>query len=174
MGNIKDFLSRKMVSIDQSNYHSVFKEIAEEMFNYYGIRCGDRVFRFAEIEFYYYDKDLLNDEWNRKTYPRSGKAAGELFFHYSGIDVCFESNYGYNESSHSGVAAFGGILIRSLYEESAGAFVTGPLLCMNTLLNACAAFNGWMQVVELPAMPNGPIVPGQCNRFGISYTDHEY
>ena len=68
------------------------KEIAEELFRHYGIKCGNKTFCFAEIEFYYYKKEKSGNNnwdapWNKETYPRS-KNAGDFFFplipqHYS-------------------------------------------------------------------------------------------
>ena len=63
--------------------------IAKTLFENYGVACGDKVYRFAEIEFYYYKKEEsgknnFDKEWNRETYPRN-KDAGNLFFHYRHI-----------------------------------------------------------------------------------------
>ena len=108
MENLKGLLSKEITS---DNYLVLFKEIADCLIHDNIIVCGNRFFRLAEVEFYYYDKNCLDNEWNRKTYPRTKKEAGKLFFHYSGVDICFPSDFGSGK--------FGGILIRSLYDESA-------------------------------------------------------
>ena len=114
-----------------------FTSLANEIIKKYCIVCGDKKYRFAEIEFYYYDKNnkLFNEEWNHRTYPRTGKKAGELFFHYSGVDICFDSSF---DAGH-----FGGILIRSLFDEEENHYITGPLLCANEILNACSSEKKW-------------------------------
>ena len=52
---------------------TVFKNIAENLFQGFCLQCGKTIFYFAEIEFYYYDKDDFCEEWNKRTYPRTGK-----------------------------------------------------------------------------------------------------
>ncbi len=130
-----------------SNYESFevnCGEIAQELFNNYGIECDNKIFRFAEIEFYYYDREkYLGDpdlfKWQEVTYPRKGYDAGQLFYHLSGIDICFDSQY--NEDS----GKFGGILIRALKDEKG--IIAGPLNCKDEILNACK--NGKMPKLVL-------------------------
>jgi hypothetical protein len=55
-------------------------------------------------------------------------------YHYSGVDICFKSNYSDKE------AEFGGILIRSLYtldENGKRTLVFGPWACKDEMLNSC-------------------------------------
>ena len=121
-----------------SNYERFTEEcrkIARKLFNNYGIECNNKVFRFAEIEFYYYDsKQYLKDPeefgWQRVTYPRNDYKGGQLFYHLSGIDICFDSHYKNNEGK------FGGILIRAIKDNS-GLIIAGPLNCKDEILNAC-------------------------------------
>lgn len=122
------------------------RDIAGELFNNYGIECNNKIFRFAEIEFYYYDseqylKDRINHKWQEVTYPRNDYKGGELFYHLSGIDICFDSQY--NEES----GRFGGILIRSL--KDGDRIIAGPLNCKDEILNACK--NG-----EMPKLTKAP------------------
>ena len=102
-----------------SNYESIqvkCAEIARELFSNYHLACGNETFRFAEIEFYYYDRAMyLKDK---------------LFYHLSGIDICFDSHYKNNEGK------FGGILIRAIKDNS-GLIIAGPLNCKDEILNAC-------------------------------------
>lgn len=123
----------------KTDFQNECMRIANDLFSNYGIKCGNKIFRFAEIEFYYYKKDGLvananwDKDWNKETYPRN-KKAGELFFHYSGVDVCFECNYEEKERDNED-GEFGGILIRSLFDGQD--ILAGPLFCSNTMLNAC-------------------------------------
>ncbi len=120
-----------------SNYESFkakCRDIAGELFTSYGIECNKKNFRLSEIEFYYYDseqylKDRINYKWQKVTYPRNDYKGGELFYHLSGIDICFDSQY--NEES----GRFGGILIRSI--KDGDKIIAGPLNCKDEILNAC-------------------------------------
>ena len=121
-----------------SNYESIkvkCAEIARELFCNYRIECDNKTFRFAEIEFYYYDrnaylKDNKQFKWQEVTYPRDDYKAGQLFYHLSGIDVCFDSQYKKEE------VKFGGILIRAIKDEK-DMITAGPLNCKDEILNAC-------------------------------------
>ena len=103
-------------------------EIAKDLLNNYCIKCKEKVFYFAEIEFYYWQKNEWDEKWNQVTYARDSYEAGDLFFHLSGIDICFKSSYA--------DAKFGGILIRSIMDEC-GKVVAGPWNSMMAILNAC-------------------------------------
>lgn len=126
----RELLQKPIDGMNSGNFQEKFKFIAQNLFKKCYISCGDKKYYFAEIEFYYFDKDKnkgLNNSWNEKTYPRDGKEAGKLFFHNSGVDICFDSSFEDGK--------FGGILIRSLKTEN-GKFITGPWVCMFEMLNA--------------------------------------
>lgn len=107
-------------------------DIANTLFSDYCINCNGKEFYFAEIEFYYWDKDNWNEKWNRITYSRDGYKAGTLFFHISGFDICFESYYDN--------AKFGGILIRTIINDN-NEIYAGPLNCKDIILNSCGIGN---------------------------------
>jgi len=113
---------------NESEINAKCLEIAKELFEHCCIRCNDTDYYFAEIEFYYWQKDQWQEEWNKVTYPRDGYSAGQLFYHTSGVDICFESSYS--------EAKFGGILIRSVMDNE-GNVISGPWNTMLSLLNAC-------------------------------------
>jgi hypothetical protein len=152
-----------------SNYESFkakCRDIAGELFTSYGIECNNKIFRLAEIEFYYYDseqylKDPSHHKWQEVTYPRNDYKGGELFYHLSGIDICFDSQY--NEES----GRFGGILIRSI--KDGDKIIAGPLNCKDEILNACK--NGEMpKLIEVSGMQE--IEPAQTYRsLGKTGTD---
>lgn len=142
------------------------RDIAGELFNNYGIECNNKIFRLAEIEFYYYDsehylKDRINHKWQEVTYPRNDYKGGELFYHLSGIDICFDSQY--DEES----GRFGGILIRSI--KDGDKIIAGPLNCKDEILNACK--NGEMpKLIEVSGKQE--IEPAQTYRsLGKTGTD---
>ncbi len=164
---IQDLLQDPLVKMNERNFQEQFKKIAENLFKYCYIKCGAKKYYFAEIEFYYYDKNEengLNKEWNEKTYPRDKKYAGELFFHYSGVDICFDSSYEKGK--------FGGILIRSL-KEGCGKYITGPTVCMLEILNACSQEMPRLEMLNENKEYN---IDNLCNpiaRYGIEYANKE-
>ncbi len=104
-----------------------FKSLANEIMNKIYIDNGAYKYRPIEIEFYIFDTEEHPDT---HVYPRKAHA-GDLFFHLSGMDICFES------SLEKG--RFGGILIRALAREKKDGEETklfgGPLICVNEVLN---------------------------------------
>ncbi len=142
------------------------RDIASKLFNNYGIKCNNKIFRLAEIEFYYYDseqylKDPSHHKWQEVTYPRNDYKGGELFYHLSGIDICFDSQY--NEES----GRFGGILIRSIKDGEK--IIAGPLNCKDEILNACK--NGEMPKLK-KVSEKQEIEPAQTYRsLGKTGTD---
>lgn len=137
----KESLLQEPVRKNGENIQGAFKQIAEELFKNYGIQCGQSFFYFAEIEFYYFDEARFHSEWNEVTYERNGYKAGDLFYHLSGVDICFDSHLLKANGKKSGYG--GGILIRSIVEKVDGneVLTIGPLTCMNKMLNACKGGN---------------------------------
>ena len=146
MTELKELLTNPLKGLQQDDKVQVpeiqdrFEYLAKRLLEGYGVKCGKETFRFAEIEFYYYkkvesieSKDNWDKEWNKETYPRN-KRATELFYHYSGIDICFECNYQEIQKDDE-YGEFGGILIRSLFHGNE--ILAGPLFCANAMLNAC-------------------------------------
>ena len=137
---MNSFLKRlkdPFVGLDNNNVDDVqhkCAELAKELFNNYYIKCKDKKYYLAEIEIYYFKEGCLNDKWNEVTYPRMGYRAGSLFYHLSGMDICFESNL----EKRNGVlyGKGGGILIRSIVDEKNN-LIVGPLTCVNVMLNSC-------------------------------------
>lgn len=120
-----------------------FAKIADELMNRncilkYDSRDNSKViYRFAEIEFYLYNADKQDED--AATYCRDCKC-GEWFFHYSGVDIAFETK-------HSGaeLVQFGGILVRGIeiYKQNKSeeweivGVVGGPLASMWEIFNHC-------------------------------------
>jgi hypothetical protein len=77
-----------------------------------------------------YLKNKNLNKWQEVTYPRDNYQGGQLFYHLSGIDICFDSHYKNNEGK------FGGILIRAIKDNN-GLIIAGPLNCKDEILNAC-------------------------------------
>lgn len=135
---MKELLKELKISLsdiqNEEDLSKAFRSIADKLFEEYEIICGEKHFRFAEIEFYYYRKGCFDKEWNKITYARNEKDDGDFMYHYSGVDICFKSNY-----SNSN-AEFGGVLIRSIYTLNARGercMICGPLVCKDEMLNSC-------------------------------------
>lgn len=132
MADSFSFLVNPFDDLDGSNlkgFENHCKDIAVNLINNYCIRIGkDKSFYLAEIEFYYWQKDKWNDDWNTVTYPRDNKKAGDLFYHNSGIDICFNSSFDEKK--------YGGILIRAIKDQD-DVVTTGPLVCCQLILNSC-------------------------------------
>ena len=99
-----------------------FKKLADGVMNHLCILNGKYEYHPIEIEFYVYTEDHQDIH----VYPRNAEKPCDLFFHLSGMDICFES------SMETG--RFGGILIRAL-ERNDGKLIGGPLTCVNEVLN---------------------------------------
>ena len=138
MEHLRKLLSNPLSEVKTKNpikIEDAFYNIAKHLFNEYCIKNDTKIFRFAEVEFYYYKKDEWDEDWTKVTYPRN-KNAGELFFHYSGVDICFQCHINENDNNN---VEFGGILIRSLVEvDDNGRLLklhAGPQYCANLILN---------------------------------------
>lgn len=110
------------------NLQKYFKDLANTLFNQIDLLAGDDRYSFAEIEFYYFKNGVFDDKQYRVTYPRT-KPVGSLFWHLSGIDICFDSDMSNKY--------YGGILIRSIVKESNNKLITGPMCCSDELMNSC-------------------------------------
>lgn len=85
-------------------------------------------YRVVECEFYLYN----NSHKDPFTYPRDSDI-GEWFFHYSGVDIAFETLV-----TDGHLLQCGGILIRSVEKYSDGQWVElycGPLVVVGELFN---------------------------------------
>lgn len=129
INSLKDLKIDKILteSLKKSPNEYDFAPLAKEIMNKICISNGAHIYRPIEIEFYIYDK---KEHADIHVYPRDNKKAGDIFFHLSGMDICFESSFEETE----GTIRFGGILIRALEREDGKRF-GGPLTCKDEVLN---------------------------------------
>ena len=116
---------------------NLFKEIAKVLFERYDILIYDskgeaHYYSFAEVEFYYHKKGVLNRDVDNCVYPRTCEA-GKFLWHDTGVDICFKSECDIENYY------FGGILIRSLIEKESNQIIGGPSRCANELAFLCKA-----------------------------------
>lgn len=168
---LKGMLMNPFDGLKENNkFQDNCKNIAIELFCNHCINCNGTKYYFAEIEFYYYDSEryLQNCEqykWQEVTYPRTC-AAGAIFYHLSGMDICFESNLP-KDFKNKKEGYGGGILIRSIWEkdDKGNKIITvGPLTCVNKILNAC---NGkeMPKIKKLAASDQIHITPAETHRY---------
>ena len=98
-----------------SQIPDLFRKIAEMLFERYDILICDskgkeHFYSFAEIEFYYHKKGILDRDVDNCVYPRTCEA-GKFLWHDTGVDICFKSECDIENYY------FGGILIRSLIDK---------------------------------------------------------
>lgn len=147
------------------NFQEYFDDMAKYIFGNVAIVIGDSnskqiKYYLEEIEFYYNNLPIkiidstkgngITDEEKNKihhfscTYKRDKKAC-QLFWHYSGVDICFQS---YMEQN-----CYGGILIRSMSkrdgEDNNTELIAGPLRCANEIANQSINLNSIPQIEEI-------------------------
>ena len=120
-----------------------FNEIARILLLQCEIAIGNDIrYSIEEIEFYYFKNGCLDGSIYNCSYPRNRKAC-DFYWHYSGIDICFEST----EDS------FGGVLIRALrkIEKKDGVktdvLIGGPMRCALDLTNTCFSTGNQLELV---------------------------
>ena len=127
-------------NLTANEVRSAFKGIAEEIFGNYHIEKNGQRYYFLEIEFYFCSKkhpDII-------TYPRN-TTEGRFYFHPSGIDLTFRSEYKMLDGKDEIVDvnnqfAFGGILIRKLLKWDTKQIIDGPHKCEWELFDSFDAF----------------------------------
>ena len=171
----KELLQKSLENIKPLKPEATFRPIANNLMNNYCIKCGGKEYYFAEIEFYYYreeDKKMFEEKkeknWEDVTYPRKSNA-GDLFYHLSGIDICFESDL--EKQDKGGKLGYGGgILIRAIVNANdSQKLIVGPLTCKDEILNACEGEK--MPSLE-PASKKRNIKPSETYRY-LGKTDFD-
>ncbi|MDH6310146.1 hypothetical protein M2451_003038 [Dysgonomonas sp. PFB1-18] len=145
---LRDLLDLRNVDINKIEQR--FEEIAKYLFLECCIEKGNDHYKFLEIEFYYYTKDLEDII----TYPRNA-SCGKWFFHDSGVDItleskCTDTDCG-GDKREPNEDYFGGILIRSLLKNDKE-IITGPLKCSWALFDFIDAFV--LEKEDLPLIVN--------------------
>lgn len=139
---IEELRNKMCIPADASkdDIAKTFEEIADILLLHSEIAIGESTrYTIEEIEFYYFREGCFNEPEYYCTYPRKCNACS-FFWHYSGVDICFEST----EKS------FGGVLIRSLKkqeEAEENALIGGPIRCAMELANACLKEGSIMELI---------------------------
>ena len=161
--NFRDDFKKSLIGVNLKSYTEIkdfqeyFDDIAKYIFGHVAIVIGDSnskqiKYYLEEIEFYYNNGKISEEEItftkDKKakiekknffscTYKRE-REAEQLFWHYSGVDICFQSDK----------TCYGGILIRSLTKEGKE-LIAGPLRCSNELINQGVLLNSIPQIQEI-------------------------
>ena len=166
--SLKGYELKNYSSIEQ--FQGYFDDIAKYILGNVAIVIDEgknrTIYYLEEIEFYYNNlsKEKIDsakgvkgknatEEEKRYIYHfsctyRRDKEANQLFWHYSGVDICFQSFMDRN--------CYGGILIRSLTKEYidnkgkvARELIAGPLRCSNELMNQSVLLNCVPHIEEI-------------------------
>ena len=128
MVDLKAELETIVPTLSKKELDSRFPQIAEFLMKNYGIESKGKIYFLNEIEFYYYNPlydDLrIGNSKTRITYERNAPA-GWWFIHDYGVDLTFNSD----AKKEFG----GGILIRSIEENTTLKCIIGPKNCLNEL-----------------------------------------
>ncbi|MGE0018967.1 MAG: hypothetical protein AB7S72_04825 [Draconibacterium sp.] len=109
------------LTIYEDKIEESFDRIANELMNNWLLKIGSKIFRIAEIEFYY-KSESHNDPYTHEHVLQKEKE--KWYFHGSGIDITFGAN-----------ETFGGILIRAIRNIKDGNYIYGPLNCVTEIFN---------------------------------------
>lgn len=136
INSLDEFKNELKLIHDKKNsvkeFQDIFNPMAKFALTNLAIKVGNIKYYLLEIEFYYCNKRLEEEETFKRTYRRECKAE-EFFLHYSGLDICFATS----EDKDS----YGGILIRSVLkhedDNKEDVIISGPLKCANEIINQC-------------------------------------
>ncbi|SHF51783.1 hypothetical protein [Dysgonomonas macrotermitis] len=106
--------------IDNAAIEASFDRIAKEILTQKALYVNETVFRFTEIEFYYFNEGHHPDEYTHE----HNRIGGEWRYHNQGIDITLGSND----------TTDGGILIRGVCFN--GKYVNGPRKIWQSIFEA--------------------------------------
>lgn len=109
------------LTINEDKIEESFDRIANELMNNWLLKIESKIFRIAEIEFYY-KSESHNDPYTHGHVLQNEKE--KWYFHGSGIDITFGTN-----------ETYGGILIRAIYNIIDDNYIYGPLNCVTEIFN---------------------------------------
>ena len=108
------------LEIDNNDIEGSFDRIAKEILTQKALFVNEKVFRFTEIEFYYFYEGIHEDKYTHK-HRRNDK---EWRLHKQGFDITFK---GTDKSD-------GGILIRGVSID--GEYINGPIKTLEAVFKA--------------------------------------
>jgi hypothetical protein len=141
----KEEMKKEVIQFLKEPKPERFGDFAKELLHHFVIKKQEQKlnedikvvsYNLAEIEFYYYGKG----HEDRHTYIRMTNA-GSWFFHGSGVDLAFQT---IEDKEKSTLTSFGGILIRSIIRKEDNKTISGPIRCMEELINNNAGVLEWV------------------------------
>lgn len=138
---------------NKNNEHTAMIEMADYIFKNCCLQAGDTPYWFTEIEFYYYAPNHRDPFCKRNPIkPQDTKfpevASDKLFFHYSGVDISFDS-----PELDKMKRQYGGILIRGIKNPDEKGAVSGPLKVLCHLLNKTQQIKDGRLTLQLAPSP---------------------
>lgn len=104
---------------EKVNYEAVFEKCATKLIKNYGLKYGDVIYNFVELEFYFYDNEKHPDPYVHMNELQ--QKFKKFYYHGSGIDITFGNGTNY-----------GGILIRGIKINN-NEYINGPLNSINRI-----------------------------------------
>lgn len=153
---------------NQVNLEAHFDKVARLILNHAILKAGEIIFRFTEIEFYFYNEAYHKDPFIHKHALQ--KLTGHWYFHGSGLDITFGD--GIN---------FGGILIRGIKRTSpeGDIYIDGPLNVVTEIFKSFGNMSvkeHLFHILETSDIVKSPIV--KSTRVGLkpkgNSNHHEY
>jgi hypothetical protein len=142
---------------DDAAFVGWFDQIARRLLQGTRVHVAGAPHRFTEIEFYYHG-DPHTDTFTHRDPVQ--KSTGRWYFHRT-AGVYRGGSFKGHDLTFGGAHAFGGVLVRGLEREGAGALIDGPSLCVDHLLATTGAADVAAlddRIAERPAWdPDNPV-----------------
>lgn len=132
-------------SVDaKTQFSAIAKALLQDCVIVKGMGTDRKEYRIREIEFYLMRKDYQD----YVTYPRSCNAC-DWFFHQSGVDIAFKSDYTSKDNKVFTGNCCGGVLLRTIERLPDGKIFDGPLKLVNELFDRFSALQPQTDVAHL-------------------------
>ena len=152
--------------------HAAIKKMATYVLHNCCLQVGDKQYELTEIEFYYYAPGHEDPFCKRNPiklqdtkFPKVD--SDKLFFHYSGVDISFDS-----DDADKMKRQYGGILIRGIKSEDGEEEFNGPLKVLCHLLNTTQRFGGSVLTLGTKKTPSTVEILS-TERYGLSAYENE-
>lgn len=146
---------------------AAINEMADYVLHNCCLQAGNKQYELTEIEFYY-DTPNHPDPFCKRNpiKPQDTKFpevdSDKLFFHYSGVDISFDS-----DDADKMKRQYGGILIRGIKSADGEEEFNGPLKVLCHLLNTTQQFGGSVLTLGTKKSPSTVEILS-TERYGLS------
>lgn len=124
-----------MINLQVGNFNEntdkQFYEIAHQLLNKSVLKINNKRFLFTDIEFYWHSDNHPDVSTYKRIHTKEDLKSGDIFFHYSGFDICLDNDFGR-----------GGILVRGIFSIEEEKHYIGPLVCAMKVFSAQMNISG--------------------------------